>query len=111
MKLADAVNEALRAEVVIYAIGIGDPGYGRIKEGVLKDLCEATGGRAFVPKGRNDLDHAFAQLEQDMRQQYLLAYEPSNDAPDGTFRKIEVRIPNRKEVKIRHRRGYYAPKA
>lgn len=111
MKLADAINEALRAEVVIYAIGIGDPGFGGVNEGVLRNLCEATGGRAFVPKGRNDLDHAFAQLEQDMRQQYLLAYEPSNDAPDGNFRKIEVRVANRKELKIRHRRGYYAPKA
>jgi len=111
MKLADAVNEALRAEVVIYAIGIGDPGFSGVNEKMLRDLCEATGGRAFVPKGRNDLDQAFAQLERDMRQQYLLAYEPSNDAPDGGFRKIEVRVANRKELKIRHRRGYYAPKA
>jgi VWFA-related protein len=109
LKLADAINEALRAEVVVYAIGIGDPGYG-INEGVLKNLCEATGGRAFIPKGARDLDDAFAQLERDMRQQYLLAYEPSNDAPDGGFRKIEVKVANRKELKIRHRRGYYAPK-
>jgi len=114
-KLSEAVDEALRAEVVIYAIGIGDPtqgqGWGAVDEGTLKKLCEATGGRAFVPKGPRDLDHAFVQLEQDLRQQYILAYEPTNETPDGTFRKIEVRVANRKELRIRHRRGYYAPKA
>jgi VWFA-related protein len=114
MKLADAVDQALRAEVVVYAIGIGDPGagqgWGSVDEGTLKKLCEATGGRAFVPKGARDLDRAFAQLEQDLRQQYLLAYEPLNEATDGTFRKIEVQVTNRKDLRIRHRRGYYAPK-
>jgi VWFA-related protein len=115
MKLGDAIDEALRAEVVIYAIGIGDPGTGGINEGGLKKLTEATGGRAVFPKGNRDLDSAFSQLEQDLRQQYLLAYEPKNEATDGSFRKIEVKLKNRtekesKELKIRHRKGYYAPK-
>ncbi len=117
-KLDDAINEALRAEVVIYAIGIGDPASGGtfmgngVNEGMLKKLTEATGGRAIIPSGRRDLDGAFAQLEQDMRQQYLLAYEPKNEALDGTFRKIELKVPKFKEkdIKIRNRRGYYAPK-
>ncbi len=115
MKMDDAINEALRAEVVIYAIGIGDPGMGGINEGGLKKLCEATGGRAVIPKGHRELDNAFAQLEQDLRQQYLLAYEPKNEATDGAFRKIEVKLKNRtekeaKDLKVRHRKGYYAPK-
>ncbi len=118
LKINDAINEALRAEVVIYAIGIGDPASGGtfigngVNEGELKKLTEATGGRAVIPSSRRDLDSAFAQLEQDMRQQYLLAYEPANEALDGTFRKIEIKVPKlkEKEFKIRHRRGYYAPK-
>lgn len=109
-KIGDAIDEALRAEVVIYAIGIGDPSYGGANEGALKRLCESTGGRAFIPKGLRDLDNAFAQLEQDLRQQYLLAYEPTNEASDGAFRKIELKVANRKDLRIRHRRGYYAPK-
>ncbi len=108
MKIGDAIDEALRAEVVIYAIGIGDQG---VSEGVLKRICEATGGRVALPKGNRDLDQAFTQLEQDLRQQYLLAYEPANETPDGAFRKIEIRLPNRKDIRIRHRKGYYAPKA
>ncbi|MGH9767151.1 MAG: VWA domain-containing protein [Blastocatellia bacterium] len=112
MKMDEAINEALRAEVVIYAIGIGDPGMGGVDEGALKKLCEATGGRAVIPKGHRDLDNAFAQLEKDLRQQYLLAYEPKNEASNGGFRKLEIRLVDRnpKDVKVRHRRGYYAPK-
>lgn len=110
MKIGDAIDEALRAEVVIYSIGIGDPGYGGVNEGALKRISEATGGRAVFPKRPRELEQAFIQLEQDLRQQYLLAYEPKNEAADGSFRKIEIRVANRKEAKIRHRRGYYAPK-
>jgi Ca-activated chloride channel homolog len=111
MKLDEAINEALRAEVVIYSIGIGDPGFDGINEGALKKIAESTGGRAVFPKEPRDLDKAFAQLEQDLRQQYLLAYEPKNEATDGGFRKLEIRVINRstKDLKIRHRKGYYAP--
>lgn len=112
MKIGDAIDEALKAEVVIYAIGIADPGFGGVNEGGLKKLCESTGGRAVFPKSNRDLDNAFSQLEQDLRQQYLLAYEPKNEAADGAFRKIEIRLANRnvKDLKVRHRKGYYAPK-
>ncbi len=112
MKIGDSINDALKAEVVIYAIGIGDPGFG-INEGVLKRLCDATGGRAVFPKSNRELDSAFTQLEQDLRQQYLLAYEPSNEATDGSFRKIEIKLNNperTKDQRVRHRKGYYAPK-
>jgi len=110
LRIGDAIDEALRAEVVIYSIGIGDPGFGGVNEGALKKLSEATGGQAIFPRRGRDLDQAFIQLEQDLRQQYLLAYEPRNDLSDGTFRKIEIRVTNQKDAKIRHRRGYYAPK-
>ncbi len=111
MKIGDAIDEALRAEVVIYSIGIGDPGFGGVNEGALKKISESTGGRAVFPRSGRELDKAFAQLEQDLRQQYLLAYEPKNDATDGSFRKIEIRVANRKDLRVRHRKGYYAPKS
>jgi Ca-activated chloride channel homolog len=110
LKIGDAIDEALRAEVVIYAIGIGDPGYGGVNKGVLQKICDATGGRATFPKNPQDLDKAFTELEKDLRQQYLLAYEPKTGTSDGSFRKIEIRVPKSKEMKVRHRRGYYAPK-
>jgi Ca-activated chloride channel homolog len=91
------------------SIGIGDPDVDGVDGEALKKLCEPTGGRAFVPKYVEDLDEAFQQLERELRQQYLVAYEPANAAADGKFRKIEVRISNRKDIRVRHRRGYYAP--
>jgi Ca-activated chloride channel homolog len=106
---SEAVEEALRAEVVVYAIGIGDPDVEGVDRKALEKLCEPTGGRAFAPKYVEDLDEAFEQLERELRQQYLVAYEPANTAADGKFRKIEVRIANRKNIRVRHRRGYYAP--
>jgi Ca-activated chloride channel homolog len=111
MKMGDAIDEALKAEVVIYAIGVGDPGFGGVDSGGLRKLCESTGGRAVIPKSNRELDQAFAQLEQDLRQQYLLAFEPKNEANDGSFRKLEVKVKNRdKDLKVRYRKGYYAPK-
>jgi VWFA-related protein len=106
---SEAIEDALRAEVVVYAIGIGDSSEDGVDRRALEKLCEPTGGRAFVPKDVEDLDQAFEQLERELRQQYLVAYEPANMATDGKFRKIEVRIANRKDIRVRHRRGYYAP--
>jgi VWFA-related protein len=105
----EAVEEALRAEVAIYAIGIGNQDGEGVDRKSLEKLCEPTGGRAFVPKDVEDLDQAFGQLERELRQQYLVAYEPANMAADGKFRKIDVRIAKRKDIRVRHRRGYYAP--
>lgn len=115
MKIGDAIDEALKAEVVIYAIGIGDHGRYGINEGALRKICDATGGRAIIPKSNRDMEEAFGQLERDLRQQYLLAYEPKNDAADGSFRKLEIKLKTKtekemKELKVRHRKGYYAPK-
>jgi Ca-activated chloride channel homolog len=108
---SEAVEEALRAEVVVYAIGIGDPDDKGVDRKALEKLCEPTGGRAFVPKDVEGLDQAFEQLERELRQQYLVAYEPANMTADGKFRKIEVRIANHKDIRVRHRRGYYGPRA
>jgi VWFA-related protein len=107
---SEAIEEALRAEVVVYAIGIGDSDDKGVDRKALEKLCEPTGGRAFVPKDVEGLDQAFEQLERELRQQYLVAYEPANMTADGKFRKIEVRIANHKDIRVRHRRGYYGPR-
>ncbi|MBI3951504.1 MAG: VWA domain-containing protein [Acidobacteria bacterium] len=110
-KLSDAIERAWRSEVTIYSIGIGDRLRSGINEGVLKKLSQETGGRAYFPDNSDQLDAAFRQIEDELRSQYLVAYYPSNAAQDGSFRKIEIRIPNRKDLRIRHRLGYYSPKA
>ncbi|MCS6805593.1 MAG: VWA domain-containing protein [Acidobacteriota bacterium] len=109
-KIGDAIDRALRAEATIYAVGIGDRFRFGVNEGVLKKLSQETGGRAYFPENPEQLDAAFRQIEEELRSQYLIAYYPSNTAMDGSFRKIEVRAPNRKDLRFRHRLGYYALK-
>jgi Ca-activated chloride channel homolog len=107
----DAVNRALAAETVIYAIGIGNERYGMDRD-ALRDLAQRTGGRAFFPDRKFDLNQAFIEIEREMRTQYLIAYSSTNKNRDGSYRKITIEITNpdlRKEkLELRHRPGYYA---
>ncbi|HQR39783.1 MAG TPA: VWA domain-containing protein [Blastocatellia bacterium] len=110
---AAAIERAWRSEVIIYCIGIGDPRLQSVNGSALDKLSKETGGRSFEPRSFEDLDKAFAEIENDLRQQYIVSYTPSNTARDGTFRKIEIRLAGeaRKDLKVRFRRGYYAPRA
>jgi len=110
IKIREAIERTWRSEVIVYAIGIGDPAFG-VDSGVLKKITAETGGRAFFPRSEEDLDKAFAQIDEDLRSQYVLAYTPSNGAKDGSFRTIQLRVKTRKDLTVRHRRGYFAPKS
>jgi VWFA-related protein len=111
-KLEEAVQAVLKSEAVIYSIGIGDNFYSGVDEGVLKKISERTGGRAYFPRDESELREAFKQIQDEMRSQYLLAYEPSNQKRDGSYRKIEIQLSNqqmqRDKVKVTHRQGYFA---
>jgi Ca-activated chloride channel homolog len=107
----EAINRTLAAEAVIYAIGLGGKMEG-VDRNSLRDLAQRTGGRAFFPDKKLDLNAAFAEIERELRTQYLIAYSSTNKRRDGTYRKITIEITNpelRKEkLEIRHRPGYYA---
>ena len=111
-KLEEAVNAALKAEAVIYSIGIGDEFYGGVNKGTLGKISERTGGRAYYPRDERELRDAFRQIQEEMRSQYLLAYEPLNTERDGAYRKIEIQLVNpelvKQKVKLTHRQGYFA---
>lgn len=114
-KLDEAVQAAQRAEAVIYSIGIGDNFYDGVDEGSLKRISERTGGRAYFPRDENELRQAFKQIQEEMRSQYLIAYEPTNRALDGSYRKIDIQIVNpeleKQKVRLSHRQGYFAKTA
>ena len=111
LNLKEAVNRALAAETIIYAIGIGNKRDG-IDRDVLRDVAQRTGGRAFFPDKNFDLNAAFTEIERELRTQYLIAYSSTNKKRDGAYRKITIEITNpdlRKEkLELRHRPGYYA---
>jgi Ca-activated chloride channel family protein len=114
-KLDDAAKAAQKAEAVVYSVGIGDKFYDGVNKGVLEKISEKTGGRAYFPKDEIELRDAFKQIQEEMRSQYLLAYEPTNGAKDGSYRTIEIQLVNpqmqKDKVKLTHRQGYFAKTA
>lgn len=108
---SEAIREALATETVVYAIGIGDKKYGIDHEAV-RAIAEGTGGRAFFPKRDSDLKVAFAQIEQELRSQYLIAYSSTNRKRDGAYRQMNLMITNpvlqKDQLRLRYRPGYYA---
>ena len=115
VRMQEAINRALKADALIYSIGIGDRYEFGIDEGALKKLSEQTGGRAFFPNNERDLANAFAQIERDLRERYLIAYSSTNKMRDGAYRKVSIEIVNpmvRKDnLKLNYRPGYFAKTA
>lgn len=111
----EAVNRTLGVEAVIYVIGIGDSKQRGVDKGELRELAQRTGGRAFFPDKKFNLTAAFAEIEKELRTQYLIAYSSTNKRRDGSYRKITIEITNpeiRKEkLELRHRPGYFAKPA
>ncbi|HYT50207.1 MAG TPA: VWA domain-containing protein [Pyrinomonadaceae bacterium] len=112
VRMQEAINRALKADALIYAIGIGDRYQFGIDEGALKKLTENTGGRAFFPRNERDLNEAFAQIQRDLRERYLIAYSPSNKSRDASYRRVTIEIVNpevrRDNLKLNYRPGYFA---
>jgi Ca-activated chloride channel homolog len=112
MKMHDAIDRAQKSDALIYAIGIGDRYSFNVNEGDLRKIAEKTGGRAYFPKHERDLRDAFTQIQRDLREQYLVAYAPTNKARDGSYRKIEIQVVNpalkQQELKLNYRAGYFA---
>lgn len=111
-KLDEAVQAALKSEAVIYSIGIGDDFYGGVDKPSLNKISERTGGRAFFPKDESELRKAFAQIQIEMRSQYLIAYAPTNQKRDGSFRTIDIQLSSaemqKQKITLTHRKGYFA---
>lgn len=114
LKIDEAIERAQKADALIYAIGIGDRYTFGVDEGALRKIAERTGGRAYFPRHERDLNDAFTQIQRDLREQYLVAYSPSNKARDGSYRKIEIQVVNpalRQTLKLNYRAGYFAKTA
>src|SRR5712691_8212255 len=110
--MQDAINRALKADALIYAIGIGDRYQFGINEGALKKITESTGGRAYFPHNERELRDSFIQIQNDLREQYLVAYSSSNKTRDGSYRRVAIEIVNpetrRENLRLNYRPGYFA---
>jgi len=108
------VMTLLRAsDVTVYSIGFirhaGDA-TGGLRHN-LQQLAEANGGQAYFPFSSKSLDGVFEKIRDEIRAQYALGYVSTNTRQDGTWRKVEIKVlrPGAGDIKIRTRRGYFAP--
>jgi Ca-activated chloride channel homolog len=111
--LKQTMTLAVESNAVIYTIGLFDESDVERNPGVLKQLAHATGGEFFQPETVSDVVPLCAQIARDIREQYTIAYTPTNAAQDGAYRAIQVRAKaaGQNHLVVRTRPGYYAPGA
>src|SRR6266853_572860 len=105
----EAIDMAARAEVIVYTISTNISGMKGKGDKVLERIADATGGRAFFPFQMRDVSDAFLSIQEELRSQYAVAYKPADFAADGRYRTIAI-LEQDKSMKVRTRKGYYAPK-
>jgi VWFA-related protein len=105
----ESIEMAQRAEVIVYTISTNISGMKGQGDKTLERIADATGGRAFFPFQMREVSDAFASIQEELRSQYAVAYKPENFLADGRYRTIEIVGPG-KGMKVRTRKGYYAPK-
>lgn len=105
----EAIEMAQRAETIVYTISTNVSGTKGPGDKVLERIADATGGRAFFPFQIRDVSNAFAEIQDELRSQYAVSYKPADFKSDGHFRTIEIVALDRKNFRVRARRGYFAP--
>ncbi len=104
------------SDVQIYSIGIFDS-YAPTEEEVLgpmllTDICELTGGKMFKVTNAEDMSDIATRISQELRNEYVVGYRPSDMKKDGNWRKLKVRLlqpAGLPPLTVHFRQGYYAP--
>jgi Ca-activated chloride channel family protein len=114
LRLHEALNLVKASDVTVYAVGVFQHATVRARteqQLVLRQLADASGGRAFFPLSVADLDKAYQQVLKEIRAQYVLGYVSSNGKADGAWRTLDIRLAGRegRELRVRARPGYFAP--
>ncbi len=105
-----ALEMAHKADVVIYSISTNVKHDASDGDKVLRYFAEETGGLAFFPFKAADLAQSFENIANELRHQYNLFYRPEPLKADGLYHTVDIRVKGRKDLIVRARHGYYAPK-
>ena len=115
--LEKTIREIQKTDTVIYTIGLlsqeSKKNAKRAKK-ALEEISLASGGLSYFPENVDDVHNICQQVAHDIRNQYTLAYYPTNSKRDGTFRAVQVEVippHGRGKLVARTRNGYYAPTA
>jgi VWFA-related protein len=110
-----AIEAAQKADAIIFSIyyvdrgfySRGGMGFGGGGEGDLKKMSEETGGQVFTVNHKHPLSEVFKEIQEELRNQYSIAYSPDNPVKDGGFRRIEIKV-DKSEDRVQARNGYFA---
>ena len=105
-----ALEMAQKSDTVIYAISTNITREDTEGDKVLRYFTDETGGQSFFPFKLEDLDQSFENIANELRHQYNIFYRPEPLKADGLYHPVSVRTRGRKDLVVRARKGYYAPK-
>jgi VWFA-related protein len=105
-----ALEAAHKADVVVYSISTNITRVQSDGDKVLRYFAEETGGLVFFPFKVEDLAQSFENIANEMRHQYSILYRPEPLRTDGQYHDVRVRVKDQKNMIVRARQGYYAPK-
>ena len=111
MNLEKLVTRAQQNEILLFSIGLlneEERREARIAKRALDTLARESGGLAFYPKSAADVDQITLQVAHEIRNQYTIAYSPTVQEMDGSFRQIKVTVNGPGHPQVRTRTGYYA---
>ncbi|MGI8744468.1 MAG: VWA domain-containing protein [Bryobacteraceae bacterium] len=106
-----ALEMAQKADVATYTISTNITRIPTDGDKVMKYLAAETGGLAFFPFKAQDLAQSFENIANELRHQYNVLYRPEPLKADGLYHSVDVRVRGRKDLLVRVRKGYYAPRA
>jgi VWFA-related protein len=109
--LEKVVARANQADILVYAIGLfteEEKHEASKARRALKELTSASGGLAFYPKDPAEVQTLAVEVAHDIRNQYTIAYSPTVQELDGSYRQIKVTCDAPGKPTVRTRSGYYA---
>ena len=105
-----ALEMAQKADVTIYTISTNITHIETEGDKVLRYFAAETGGQVFFPFKATDLNQSFENISNELRHQYNIFYRPDPLKTDGLYHAVDIRVRGRRDLIVRARKGYYAPK-
>ncbi len=105
-----ALEMAQKADVTVYTISTNISRIPTDGDKVMRYFANETGGQPFFPFQASDLNQSFENISNELRHQYNIFYRPEPLKTDGLYHAVEIRVKGRKDLLVRCRKGYYAPK-
>jgi VWFA-related protein len=111
-KRKEAIATAIKNNVAVYAIGIGDPAYENVDKNSLKEIAGSSGGLAFFPENTDDLQKIFTMIARTLRSHYSAAFDTTAAAiKNNSVNEIKIEIINpdlrKRKLQIAQPKGFF----